>query len=347
MVELADPAALTHLATRSWAEIVEAHTAHYEQIQKLYATPNHDRSSIAEHKEAMLAARVQYWLVFLDVWIPLARAHAAEHLGATSVADQWFDAALEAAQRPVAPRNAAVQVLVVSGRDELARAELRDAASTWTDSDTALANRALECGDVGLAAEAYTRSGVDPLATSDLGDVCVGARIALLSGELGRASEVVRHGIEVFEERLSRVVRDADRLAVCDDSDVAGLYQVAAQASLRRADERSDAFAFIESARTLVIGHLLHDDDGLSETLRRDRYWAAAEWSVTVGPAGCGHRRVAPCRYDTVPRELRCGGASAARRRGGHRRGPPGRAVAPGPSAVAADAGGGPRTASQ
>ena len=48
------------------------------------------------------------------------------------------------------------------------------------------------------------------------------------------------------------------------------------------ADERSDAFAFIESARTLVIGHLLHDDDGLPETLRRDRYWAAAEWAVTV-----------------------------------------------------------------
>jgi CHAT domain-containing protein len=286
-----NPDALAALATQSWAELIEERANIAERMQTLSATPGHTFTSMADLFEAGLTLEVQTWVALLEVWIPLARADAADALGSTDVADQWYDAALAAAHLPSVPPNELVNVLISNGRIDLARTALSAAASSWTEGDTALAFRALECGDVRLAGEAFAHSGVDPLATPDLGYVLVGAQIALVSGDPVHALDVARRGIEVFEDRLSRIVRDIDRLAACDDSSIAGLYLSAAQASVRLAEgpsHRRDfdllgpAFAFTERARTLALANLIDPEDELPEALRQEWRWTAAEWSVTV-----------------------------------------------------------------
>jgi len=238
---------------------------------------------------AMLVGEAQAQLEMIDVIVPMSLGDHAQRRGLTAQADRWYESALKAAQR-AAPFLVPL-VLIAAGRRDEARTHIARIADAGTLDDDLLALLALRADDPVVAAAAFTRAGADPASTADWHVALTGAELALALDDPERSLALASHGIALFEVAVSRLLRDTDRVAACDDPDAASLYLTSAKALLRLADNDpvardrhlAQAFELTERARSLAIEQLLHNDpaDRFGEVGRNWRE-AAATWSADV-----------------------------------------------------------------
>jgi CHAT domain-containing protein len=236
---------------------------------------------------ALLLGQAKEQLELVEVLVSMSRGEHAQRRGLTAQADRWFDVALEAAQG-AAPFLVPL-VLIAADRREEARTHIATIAETGSLDDDLLVLLALRANDPATATAAFSRTGADPTATADWRIALTGAELAV--DDPPRALALASHGITLHEEAVSRLLRDTDRVAACDDPDATSLYLTAAKASLRLADDdpgnREDhlarAFGLAERARSLAIDHVLRDDLA-DEASIAGRAWrqAAATWAAAV-----------------------------------------------------------------
>ena len=236
-----------------------------------------------------LLAQVRELLEILEVLIPLSRGEHAQRRGLIEEAEQWFQAALAAAERTETWLVALV--LVTAERLEEAREHVFRTAESRSLRDHLVAVLALRADVLSVAEEAFERAGADPATPRDWRVALTGADLALRRGDAARALRLSEAGIAWYEDALSRMLRDTDRVAACDDPDVTSLYLTAAKALLGLAREDgasadqhlARAFEVTEQARSLSIAHLLGERlPELSDA--EDRNWreAAATWAAEV-----------------------------------------------------------------
>jgi len=192
-------------------------------------------------------------IALIDTIVPLARAEAAQRVGNAAEADRLYAQAEAAGREPGPPWRLPV-VLLMANRIADARAVLTELTQSGVLDAKTAAPLWLQAGDANAASTAFMASGGPDRAAIGWNDTLTvtAAEIALALGDNAAALRTARNAIDKFEQFMSAVVRDADRLALADQTFVASLYSVAA----RSADASGSvelAVAYSERARTLTI----------------------------------------------------------------------------------------------
>jgi CHAT domain-containing protein len=236
---------------------------------------------------AMCVGSAREQIALIDVLVPLARAAHAHRRGMVTAAEEWYEVALTAADCPDAPIFLRPLILVAMEQYLEARATLARQDGVEALADEFLAVLSLRAEDPLRAAAAFARSGGAERAAHDWHASLTAAEISLAHQDPHTALDFAHTGIRLFEESITTMLRDTDRLAACDQPDTASLYLTAAQASARLASQAhpGEADTFLhrsfeasERARSLTL-------DGKSGTLPRRTEWRgwqqiAAEWAA-------------------------------------------------------------------
>lgn len=255
-------------------------------LQQLLASAGEDPTLL--RMLAMLVGQAQDQRSMIEVLVQLSRGEHAQRRGLAEDAEQYYGAALRAAAG--ADAFLAALVMIAAGRREEARTEVGRLANAGALDDDLLALLALRADDLESARAAFGRSGADPDQTGDWRTALTGAELA--RNDPGRALQLAERGIALFEDTIAHLIRDTDRVAACDDPDVAALYLTATRACLelsKREPAAGDthlgrAFQWTERARSLALEQLLHGDEPGEAASGGIRSWreAAATWSADV-----------------------------------------------------------------
>lgn len=253
-------------------------------------TIDESREIAADHL-AGFAESARATVAFADMYASFARATRAAAAGATGTAERWYDDAL-AKVDALAADAAPWRVFIWAARDrfEEAQAALRALLDAPEPSKDRLASAAVRAQDYETALRLFGR---EPDTERPLAELLDYAEAALGAGEIDLAVALTDRAVGHFEERFGRLRRDVDRLAVSDNSEVAGLYLLAARAQLARAQQleagadpaaaskvRARAFELSDRARALALAALLADasDDTDDERLILAWRQATTEW---------------------------------------------------------------------
>jgi CHAT domain-containing protein len=199
----------------------------------------------------------------------MVKARMNDRMGWDAEADLWFDATVKYS-RSGTNEVRWIEVLALNawGKRQEALAAYREVIKDPALQPNALASLALRAGDYQHARKLFASLPlpVDAPRGSLWRDLADRAEGELEAGEMAPALDLALRAIDDLEGMLTGLTRHSDRVEVCDDISVAGLYQYAARARLglaaaaetrgdRQAAEelRSQAFAVADRHRSLAL----------------------------------------------------------------------------------------------
>ena len=220
----------------------------------------------------------------IDVLAPLARAGHAQRTGRGGDAAGWFADAIAKAHAPAAPEYLLPLAYVAADRLEEARTALRRLVDADALPDQFTLTLALRARDYELARQAADRIAGNGGA-SEWGDLLSRSELLRAEGRLVEAATEAERALAGFELVVSPLLRDPDRLAACDQPDVAALYLILAMLRHRLGEDGASLDAF-ERVRSLAWGAPLETtaESALLRTWQR----LAAEWETAADRALVG-----------------------------------------------------------
>ena len=245
------------------------------------------------------------WIALTEVLGPRRRADEAVRRGDEAVAERFFTEALAAAERH-SPTQVAVILSDARRTDELdARADALLDATGDVDPEI-MAQTCLLAGRPQRAAEVLAAAGlqdpppVPPGWQATWSPCLLRARIARALGLHRDAAALAAQGVARFEAWFTAVTGDTYRIAVLDDNEVAGLYELAA---VTAADDRdaAAALAAADRPRSLALAALVAESaalDGRTDARAAFAAWrrARAAWNGAVDRHRAVWRHDAPVR---------------------------------------------------
>lgn len=227
--------------------------------------------------DAGMAAVASELVATLDVLVPLARAEHAQRTGRAGDAGQWHTEAIERAGAPEAAAYLLPLAYVSADRLDDARTALQAAVADGSLPDDFVLPLSLRARDHALARQAANRLRADPAHVPDWPELLNLAELLRAEGREAEAAEAAERSVSAFEHLVEPLLRDPDRLAACDQPDVAGLYLTLALLRHRLGDDEASCEAF-ERGRSLSWG-------GPEETAADPALWRtwqrlAAEWGT-------------------------------------------------------------------
>ncbi|HEY2436110.1 MAG TPA: CHAT domain-containing protein, partial [Solirubrobacteraceae bacterium] len=212
------------------------------------------------------------------------RGREAAAAGTIGTAERWYDDAF--AHLAESPDLARMEVVFLAARDRFdeAQARLQELADTPEQRAELYGIAALRARDYETALRHF---GTEPDLSRPWPDLLDHAEAAFGAGEVGLAVTLTDEAVRVFEARLDRLRRDVDRVAACDDTRIAKLYLLAAQAQLASQsssdggpERRARAFELSDRGRTLALTALLADASDESDGEQLILAWrqVTSEW---------------------------------------------------------------------
>jgi CHAT domain-containing protein len=232
---------------------------------------------------ALAASMIEQSLLTVPALIALLRARHAERAGWDPGAEQWYRTSVErAASAGPEARWLEILILEVWGKRTEARAALDIALQERRLNNATLATlavrvRAYEAAEA-LLGELPDHTGQP---SSDWRDLTGPAEVASARGHDDTALALIARALDAFENTIYGLIRDADRVAACDDVSAAALYLLASRIHLQlaknrchdkeaSAEARAHAFAMADRNRALALPREIPSDGPVTaEPLRR------------------------------------------------------------------------------